>query len=482
MIMVINVWGLSGFKMELMQSIVDNTSIAIILRQIRNAADLSFMDDRGYTYLIQAIEKERLIVVYALLAAGADPNQKGDMIGPFNDPRPIYFAIARMNFQVVKTLISVGADLVSENRLCLHAAVIQGSTRMIRLLTSKGARYTAYDELNRSPLDMCLDVMEFPWISPDDACEMLEYMLQHGGSVTLLRSFPFVPRVVYQHGSLRVLELLLSAGLMVNRTCYFSMWRTLLTCIFNDRKEILKYMIYEEAQNVNVHDNLLITPLMLAAELGKLRHVKIMVKAGAQVNAKDRFDESALTKSMDSFTGRDKFDYLIKISELPTIKAAYEFAYVRNRKIFLEKFIKYVALQKRLNSAFDTSAFLDNRSDFIKETYDSACAELSNLEQNYIYGTVNLFRILTLTKYAKIALNNDVSNYVKNSNLKERFPMYGEDLVANVTKAKKYQDLVLRATEKLRIILGNNLSNTPHILDMIIQYLNTPQLRKIAFD
>jgi ankyrin repeat protein len=102
---------------------------------LRQAVDLNFRDDEGYTPLHSAIDRERpdrYEVLDMLLAAGASVNLKG-----VNDWTPAHMAAARDDVEALRLLVRYGADLTIRTEIDDYATPLEEARNLGKLAAAK---------------------------------------------------------------------------------------------------------------------------------------------------------------------------------------------------------------------------------------------------------------------------------------------------------------------------------------------------------
>lgn len=164
---------------------------------LMDGADINGTDRDGYTPLTMASRENHNVDTYRLLELGADINETDDW-----GYTPLTQAAKHNHFNVVRTLLEKGAnpDLADKNGMTAkEIALRDGSVRVITLLNEAGASITANDADGASPL-----------IIParEGYQEVLRYLLEQGASPNANRQGPtpvFVAAREGQHEAIRML-------------------------------------------------------------------------------------------------------------------------------------------------------------------------------------------------------------------------------------------------------------------------------------
>lgn len=228
------------------------------------------------TGLIEAIRRERsegVLVVRALLAAGADVNLKAG----YSESPPLEIAVICGRIEIVTDLLAAGADKEATNRYgrtpLIQAAVL-GKREALSVLLQKGARVNACDEDGNNAL------ME----------------------IAASQSW---------NGPVETASDLLAAGIHIEATNRYG--RTaLMRAAHHGRREMLDLLLQKGAR-VNAGDEDGYTALMFGAigfdsapddyysppPRGDEAVVQSLLEAGADVDAVDRYGKTVLDHTID---------------------------------------------------------------------------------------------------------------------------------------------------------------------------------------
>lgn len=189
------------------------------------------------------------------------------------DVTPLHLAAGRGEMDMVKCLVSKGADVDTKdanNRTPLYWAIESGRFDMVKLLIDRGADIDAKDEDGNTPL----------YVAAIRELDIVKYLIDKGADVNTKNKYGVtVLHVAAYHGKLNV----------------------------------VKYLV-NKCANVNANAVELFlsgTPLHCAVHSGKLSIVKCLVDKGAYVDAKDGHDRTPLHYSA-LFGSYDIAEYLIR--------------------------------------------------------------------------------------------------------------------------------------------------------------------------
>ena len=242
-----------------------DTHAEVVKLLIAAGADVNARDDTGTTAIEVASMSEGAVkVVNMLIAAGADVNAQDDAIGW----TPLHYAVMYGHTEIVKALIAAGADvnkaIPAETKLrkktgyaggttpLIHAASSNRTTEIAGLLIAAGADVNRADDRSWTPLLVAIDRKN---------TEMAVMFLKAGAN----------PNHVNQKG----LTALGPAAQMENAAP-------------------LVQMLIEAGADVNRASPTGATPLLAAADAGRIENVKLLIAAGADVNARYKDGRTAL--------------------------------------------------------------------------------------------------------------------------------------------------------------------------------------------
>ena len=130
-----------------LSQIIIHGDVEAVKKMLMVTDEVSYLDEYGYTPLIEAVIVDDVDKVAALLEAGADINQHD-----FTGRTPLHWAVFNNNLPILKALLSAGADanaysIVSEP--VLTRPLLRGQTDYKDLLIEHGASLSfVYDYVN----------------------------------------------------------------------------------------------------------------------------------------------------------------------------------------------------------------------------------------------------------------------------------------------------------------------------------------------
>jgi ankyrin repeat protein len=222
--------------------------------------------------LTAAVQARDIVRVKALLASGADANEKT----PFGSPLNI--AVSDGQPEIVTVLLDAGANIESAGpggRHPLHSAAARGRSAVAELLIARGAKVDALDESARTPLIFAAQVSAMV-----DSTETVRILLKAAADPRKEDGSYHMSALHFAaaKGSVSVVGLLLDAGVDVN--LLDGQGDTALHHAAADgRRDVVEFLIAHGA-NTNIADKDGKTPLKLAAASGEIH--ELLLKAGAK--------------------------------------------------------------------------------------------------------------------------------------------------------------------------------------------------------
>ncbi|MBZ5623439.1 MAG: ankyrin repeat domain-containing protein [Acidobacteriia bacterium] len=274
---------------------IRNNDLTYLKTQLGKGADINTRDARGATLLMHATAFGSLEAMKLLLDSGADVNARSALdatalIWGAGDP------------QRARTLIDKGAGVNAKSKLgrtpLMIAADCDGCSETVRLLLEKGADPNARDGRGTSALRLAADANDFesmrmlidkgapadapdgdgetPLLSAASSCNVpaVRFLLAKGANVNAANTFSGEVKFG------KILLIGLTPLMLAAPYCSAEMTRTLL----------------DAGAKVNVKDIREMTALMLAVASDRQDAVTVglLLKAGADVNAKSKAGETAL--------------------------------------------------------------------------------------------------------------------------------------------------------------------------------------------
>ena len=335
----------------------NNRNSEVVQELINAGADVNAKSFVGMTALMFAAKKGDSKITKALMNAGADVNAK-DMNG--STPL-IYAATSNKNPEVIRTLVELGADVNAKdnegNTALSIAKQENASPEIIKLLTGKNTNFldvnwwktatledvkteiangadvnleVKYDETHSTPI-LGMAIAKFI-MNPNDSnndenYKIIELLIDAGADVNAKMKNVYVslkeeiPLLIFafaakNYKSIKVMEKLIDAGADINMQGGHILFKQS-PLMSSSEIEKTKFLI-ESGVDVNAYSEGLwgMTALMLAIGNQKAEIIKVLIDAGADVNAKciaRNINEDELIKNLyipSKLVGLDKQKYL----------------------------------------------------------------------------------------------------------------------------------------------------------------------------
>jgi pectate lyase len=289
-------------------------------------------------------------LVKLLVSEGADVNSKKDDLLS----TPLHRAVSGGHINIVQFLLSKGAEVnVRGNWRCetpLHyAATLTTGRDIIELLLTKGADINAVNSYGDTPLQYAA------WSDRKDVIQLLlqkgatianihiasymgdlekiEAFIKEGVDINVLDGHGYASlHYAVQNSQKKAIELLLAKGADVNVKDWPGQ-TPLDIAISQNRKDIVELLISKGA-DVNARDNNGSTPLHLATSKDI---AELLVAKGADINTKDNDGKTALDYAMGKFNLEIVKLLVDKTAEVSSIHIAAAIGDLAKVKAFLEE-------------------------------------------------------------------------------------------------------------------------------------------------
>ncbi|CAG5096951.1 Similar to ANK3: Ankyrin-3 (Homo sapiens) [Cotesia congregata] len=202
---------------------------------------------------------------------------------------PLHKAVLNNDSIFISALLSKGGDASSKNELGdtpLHLAIEKKNFDIVRILLNGGADLNAKNNFNVTPLSLAVHVGNF---------EIFEYLLNRGPDINtsctiadLKEYTPLHLAVVNDsnHGK-RMIEHLLKRSAEIN-ALEKSGFTALHLAILKERRPIIDLLL--DHTNIKIENNYKISPLCIAAALGDFKTVSSLINQGALINTSCDYD------------------------------------------------------------------------------------------------------------------------------------------------------------------------------------------------
>ncbi len=201
---------------------------------------------------------------------------------------PLNQASYEGHIEIVKLLLDLGADVAigdNENSQPIHNAAVAGHTDVIELLSSRGADINAQDDNGNTPLLFALMFRHQ---------ETAQYLIGAGADINISNNDNVSPlHYSALREQLELLKIIISRGANLNQKSRSG--RTALSfAAGSNYLEIVEYLLKLGA-DTEIPEDYGRTPLLwVARETGNADMAALLIRYGANVNARDRGDDTPL--------------------------------------------------------------------------------------------------------------------------------------------------------------------------------------------
>ena len=342
---------------EALYTAIEKGDVEMVRLLVEAGADVNAAEGfGGNTPLHEAVKKDDVEIVKILVAAGADVHAEGFfdrtpltlateegateimqiLLGPGQDTdtsadgedkeaasapsigsEALYTAIEKGDVEMVRLLVEAGADVNAAEgfggNTPLHEAVEQGDVEIVKILVAAGADVHAEGYFDRTPLTLATE---------EGATEILQILLgsgpdtdtSAGGEDKEAASTPSIgSEALYtaiEKGDVEMVRLLVEAGADINAAEGFGGNTPLHEAVEQGDAEIVKILVAAGA-DVHAEGYFDRTPLTLAAEEGATEILQILLGSDADTSTDGEDKEAASTPSVGSealYTAIEKGD------------------------------------------------------------------------------------------------------------------------------------------------------------------------------
>jgi ankyrin repeat protein len=225
--------------------------------------------------LLEAAQKTHPTSVRALLAAGANPNARAA-----DGSTPMLYAAHFADIASVQALLAAKGDPNLTNRYGvgpMHEAALRADAEQLRILVDAGA-----------DVDIALPQGETPLMlaSRTSGVDAVRLLIEHGAKVNVVERWQGQSPLMYAaaHDRGAVAAALIAAGADVNA-------RTPINDL-PERKPAVRYFVEIPSAGL--------TPVMFAARHGAVSALRVLIKAGADINARTPEGFSPVVIALDN--------------------------------------------------------------------------------------------------------------------------------------------------------------------------------------
>ena len=280
----------------LMFAIRKNT-LEVISLLLKASADVNAKEKEGYTVLMEAAHyNENPEVISSLLKAGADINAKADN----NYTALMFAAVNNNNPKVIDLLLKAGADVNAKTdkghtALTLAAANNQ-NPEIINLLLKAGADINTKANNGKTALDLAREKNNTAVIKVLEPLSYAKILNTDDSETQYQLALKYTTGKGVERDEKKGVELFLKAARNGHQKAKESLALLSITddgflalCEIGFAQEIQEALV--AGANPNAKNNDGITALMAAAEKNSPKAVSVLLKAGADINAKTNVDK-----------------------------------------------------------------------------------------------------------------------------------------------------------------------------------------------
>lgn len=472
-------------KRGLLHEAIRNKNIEAVHDLILKGANVNAQGSGNYvgTPLHVAIGMNAAEIVKMLLNAGASPNVKNRYGLP-----AIRYALnvsnRFSNLEIAKILIDAGADVNSRStnydQSVLHYAVSNKDISMIQYLLSHGADVNIEDESKGTPIHNAVGHVKW-----ENYLDVVEILLKNNANVNAQNDSKMTPlHLIVYYGNAKAIKLLLSFKAQVNvEDCFGN------TPLFNaaqaEHPEIVQILIDYGADVNYLNSGNGRTPMHSAFRYYNKAMAKCLLKNGGNVNMTnfegltpllDMLKNKSCVFTREKFVNMKKFIiFSLKYADLDVVDPEGQNILTINnksssRKTILEHLAKLKALDLPISSGLSDTIL---KTPNFNKYFTLCLEELSMAKSTKLHNSwVSFFNLLVdnTRKLKNYAGNRDLVEDFKNSDCKNKFPIYGAlmecRMLKGIQKRKLFDESTLLFSKNCPIFNPTHLV-TWNILDCL---------------
>jgi ankyrin repeat protein len=297
---------ISGNYFPDFKNIISNNSMIPEKGEIIKVSD---NNDELEAELYAAIQYGDIKMLKELISKGVSLNPQGKLLA---GQTPLIWAVNAKNFEIIKVLITNGADVNGKNVVGSTALIYStrvGDPEIVKYLVDKGAKVNIKDSLLVSPLMNTVSVENETEEVSAKELEIVKFLIEKGANINELnKDGESVLVYAIMQGNFELVKFLVEKGAdihlkNVNETSIF------MNAAYFHNLEIVKYLV-DKGANIKDKDGNGATALMYTIiGGGNLPLVKYLVEIGVDVNSKGYDGATALSLAKEN-GNREIVDYL----------------------------------------------------------------------------------------------------------------------------------------------------------------------------
>ncbi|XP_069498178.1 CARD- and ANK-domain containing inflammasome adapter protein-like [Ambystoma mexicanum] len=254
---------INAFGETLLHVAAANGRVPVIELLIKMGAKIDLKDQNGRTALHRAAENGHADAVRVLLRAGAN------MYALDKDGHtPLHLAAQHQHLGILKIMLEEEDRHYKNGHHFLHMAALRDDSRLVGLLLQNGAPVDEKDDKKKTALAYAVS---------KGFEQTVKVLLEAGASID-----PDILELAFNNNNQAIFGLLLqySRGLSPD---------TLVSALFKAVQMNLHGIVaalVDKGTNVNAKNDIQYTPLLLAAELGKMESASVLIEKGCRLDAR----------------------------------------------------------------------------------------------------------------------------------------------------------------------------------------------------
>jgi ankyrin repeat protein len=433
-------------------------------------------------FLRAAVEKGYLKIVEELLKYGIDVNKLYKLTRG-RDYIPLHFATKSKQEEVVKLLISYGADVNAQDETGkppIFYAVQNDDLKIIEVLLEHGANINARDEHGRTALHFTAMVELGERFEvrlhrdPDVTVEIAKLLLSRGANVNAQTEHGITTlHAASGKGYVKVVEALMQHNADVDSKSESGVTALhFATC--NGHIEIVKVLLKFGA-SIDSKDKYGRTALHFAAKEGRHHIVRALLEHGSDINIMTEGNPIPHTFALTfRFLGDYFHDYYFLCRGFPVFG------------IVADILKRHIVKMKTANLYVNKTYLLTISNNDVLSDFQKKCkAEIVSMKSEKVgNANVSFYDILTkgISQLAMYAGNESIVQILRSDDYKIRFPIYASMINSNFRKGERRKELLEQGNKIFHSLL-NDFPLLPHVCtEKIFSYLSDEDLRILIED